>query len=99
MLDAINNTDTPLDLERVLNWHRLLFAGEQGLFTQIAGGQLRGKEPMQVVSGRLDRPVLHFTAPPRDVIENELAAFFNRFNTSYNDPQIDPFIRAAIAHL
>ncbi len=54
---------------------------------------------MQVVSGRLDRPVLHFTAPPRDVIENELAAFFNRFNTSYNDPQIDPFIRAAIAHL
>ena len=30
---------------------------------------------MQVVSGRLDRPVLHFTAPPRDVIENELSVF------------------------
>lgn len=99
MLDAINNTDTPLDLERMLNWHRLLFAGEQGLFTQIAGGQLRGNEPMQVVSGRLDRPVLHFTAPPRDVIENELAAFFNWFNAGYNDQHVDPFIRAAIAHL
>ncbi|MCK8137851.1 Fic family protein [Pseudoalteromonas sp. 2CM28B] len=99
MLDAINNTDTPLDLERVLNWHRLLFTGEQGLFTQIADGQLRGNEPMQIVSGRLDRPVLHFTAPPRDVIENELAVFFNWFNAGYNDRHEDPFIRAAIAHL
>lgn len=99
MLDAINNTDTPLDLERVLNWHRLLFAGEQGLFTQIVGGQLRGNEPMQVVSGRLDRPVLHFTAPPRGVIENELAVFFNWFNAGCNDQYVDPFIRAAIAHL
>lgn len=99
MLDAINNTQAPLDLDRVLNWHRLLFAGEQSLFTQIEGGQLRGSDPMQVVSGRLDKPVLHFTAPPRVVIENELTVFFNWFNTSCIDPQVDPFIRAAIAHL
>lgn len=99
MLDAINNTQAPLDLDRVLNWHRLLFAGEQSLFTQIEGGQLRGSDPMQVVSGRLDKPVLHFTAPPREVIENELAVFFNWFNTRCTDPQVDPFIRAAIAHL
>ena len=46
MLDAINSTHTPLDLERVLNSSdRLLFAGEQSLFTQIEGGQLRGNEP------------------------------------------------------
>lgn len=99
MLDAINNTQAPLDLDRVLNWHRLLFAGEQSLFTQIEGGQLRGSDPMQVVSGRLDKPVLHFTAPPREVIENELTVFFNWFNTRCTDPQVDPFIRAAIAHL
>ena len=99
MLDAINNTQAPLDLDRVLNWHRLLFAGEQSLFTQIEGGQLRGSDPMQVVSGRLDKPVLHFTAPPREVIENELTVFFNWFNTRCTDPQVDPYIRAAIAHL
>ena len=99
MLDAINNTHTPLDLERVLNWHRLLFASEQSLFTQIEGGQLRGNEPMQVVSGRLDKPVLHFTAPPRERIESELSVFFNWFNSSHNDTTLDPFIRAAIAHL
>ncbi|MBH0045888.1 Fic family protein [Pseudoalteromonas sp. NZS11_1] len=99
MLDAINNTDTPLNLERVINWHRLLFAGEQSLFTKIEGGQLRGDEPMQVVSGRLDKPVLHFTAPPKERVNKELSLFFNWFNKTQNDPQIDPFIRAAIAHL
>ncbi len=99
MLDAINNTDSPLNLERVLNWHRLLFAGEQSLFTKIEGGQLRGDEPMQVVSGRLDKPVLHFTAPPKERLNKELSLFFNWFNKTQNEPQIDPFIRAAIAHL
>ncbi|MBH0001203.1 Fic family protein [Pseudoalteromonas sp. SWYJZ12] len=99
MLDAINNTHSPLNLERVLNWHRLLFAGEQSLFTKIEGGQLRGDEPMQVVSGRLDKPVLHFTAPPKERVNKELSLFFNWFKKTQNDPQIDPFIRAAIAHL
>ncbi|MEZ7493710.1 Fic family protein [Pseudoalteromonas distincta] len=99
MLDAINNTDSPLNLERVLNWHRLLFAGVQSLFTKIEGGQLRGDEPMQVVSGRLDKPVLHFTAPPKERVNKELSLFFNWFNKTQNEPQIDPFIRAAIAHL
>ncbi|MEI8704161.1 Fic family protein [Pseudoalteromonas sp. B62] len=99
MLDAINNTDSALNLERVLNWHRLLFAGEQSLFTKIEGGQLRGDEPMQVVSGRLDKPILHFTAPPKERVNKELSLFFNWFNKAQNEPQIDPFIRAAIAHL
>lgn len=99
MLDAINNTGSALNLERVLNWHRLLFAGEQSLFTEIEGGQLRGDEPIQVVSGRLDKPVLHFTAPPKERVNKELSLFFNWFNKTQNDPQIDPFIRAAIAHL
>lgn len=99
MLDAINNTDSALNLERVLNWHRLLFAGEQSLFTKIEGGQLRDDEPMQVVSGRLDKPILHFTAPPKERVNKELSLFFNWFNKAQNEPQIDPFIRAAIAHL
>ncbi|MBH0029148.1 MULTISPECIES: Fic family protein [unclassified Pseudoalteromonas] len=99
MLDAINNTDSALNLERVLNWHRLLFAGEQSLFTKIEGGQLRGDEPMQVVSGRLDKPVLHFTAPPKERVNKELSLFFKWFNNTQNESQIDPFIRAAIAHL
>ena len=99
MLDAINNTGSALNLERVLNWHRLLFAGEQSLFTKIEGGQLRGDEPMQVVSGRLDKPILHFIAPPKERVNKELSLFFNWFNKAQNEPQIDPFIRAAIAHL
>lgn len=35
-------------------------------------GQLSGDEPMQVVSGRLDKPKVHFEVPPRDRLAAEL---------------------------
>ena len=47
-------------------------------------GQLRGEEPMQVVSGRLDRPTVHFEAPPRQGLEQALACFIDWFNASLN---------------
>ena len=44
MLDAINNTHTPLDLERVLIGIVYCLLVRQSSFTQIEGGQLRGNE-------------------------------------------------------
>ena len=64
----------------------------------IKTGELRGDEPMQVVSGRIDKPTVHFEAPPREVLERELAAFINWFNQSLQDPTLDPLLRAAICH-
>ena len=100
MLDASQHFQQPLTLARLLHWHRLLFpAQEQDLLPRrIRVGALRGDEPMQVVSGRLDRPTVHFEAPPRDGLEQQLAAFLDWFEASRSDATLDPLLRAGIAH-
>lgn len=99
MLDAVDNLDTPLTLDRILHWHDRLFPQGYTMFNPVVGGQLRGDAPMQVVSGRIDRPVVHFEAPSRDILDAELNQFIDWFNTSKNDASLDPLLRAAITHL
>ncbi|MGL4752432.1 MAG: Fic family protein, partial [Aeromonadaceae bacterium] len=62
-------------------------------------GQLRGDEPMQVISGARDRLIVHFEAPPREGLGQALATFIDWFNTSFDDPCLDPLLRAAICQL
>jgi len=101
--DAIGNWQQPLTLERLLQWHVWLFPSDNSLVQRVRGGQLRGDEPMQVVSGPLfltaaDRPKVHFEAPPRQVLEHELNCFIDWFNGSMDDVNLDPLLRAGIAH-
>jgi len=98
-IDAISNWSIPLTLERILTWHRLLFPEGYTFLNPIQGGVLRGDDPMQVVSGRIDRPKVHFEAPPRNVLEQDLSQFIDWFNTSKSDKSLDPVVRAAITHL
>jgi Fic family protein len=99
MLDATQQHQTPLTSERLMRWHSLLFPEPSSLLAnRIRVATLRGVEPMQVVSGRIDRPVVHFEAPPRDGLEKQLEGFFYWFNTSRTDPTLDPLLRAGIAH-
>ncbi|WP_349571648.1 Fic family protein [Azotobacter salinestris] len=100
MLDATRHLEQPLSLERLLHWHRLLFPAQDDdlLPRRIRIAALRGEEPMQVVSGRLDRPTVHFEAPPRDGLERQLAAFLDWFEASRSDGGLDPLLRAGIAH-
>ncbi|MBB3226456.1 Fic family protein [Luteibacter sp. Sphag1AF] len=53
---------------------------------------------MQVVSGRMDRPVVHFEAPLRDGLESEVDAFLQWFDRSRRDVALDPLLRAGVAH-
>lgn len=99
MLDAVDNLDDPLTLERILHWHDRLFPEGYTMFNPVVGGQLRGAAPMQVVSGRIDRPIVHFEAPGREILDAELAQFVEWFNASKQDATIDPLLRAAITHL
>lgn len=99
MMDAINQLDTPLSLERILRWHQWLFPVGYTLFNPVQGGVLRGDMPMQVISGRIDKPTVHFEAPPRAVLDAELQKFIEWFNRSRTEADLDPFLRAAITHL
>ncbi len=98
IVDAINS-DEQLTLERLLQWHRWLFPADDRRLHQIRIGQLRGDEPMHVITGARDRLIVHFEAPPREGLEQELATFIDWFNTSFDDPCLDPLLRAAICHL
>ena len=53
---------------------------------------------MQVISGRIDRPTVHFEAPPRQGLEARVAGFVAWFNASRADVTLDPLLRAALAH-
>ncbi|MFI8717380.1 Fic family protein [Stenotrophomonas sp. NPDC077464] len=98
-LDAISQHDQPLDLARLLQWHRWLFpADDSFLPSRIRVGALRGTEPMQVVSGRIDRPTVHFEAPPREGLDAQVEAFMAWFAASRDDATLDPLLRAGIAH-
>jgi Fic family protein len=100
MMDATQQFTQPFTLARLLKWHHLLFpVPEAGYAARALNiGSLRGDEPMQVVSGRLDRPTVHFEAPPRLGLEQALADFLEWFETSRDQPELDPLVRAGVAH-
>lgn len=99
MLDAIDNHEQQLTIERLYQWHRWLFPANEWSVQPVNVGQLRGDKPMQVVSGRVDRPTVHFEVPPRAALDDQLAEFIRWFNQTRHDPTMDPLLRAAICHL
>ncbi|MCC8381207.1 Fic family protein [Xenorhabdus sp. PB30.3] len=96
--EVVEKYQEPLTLERILQWHEWMFPVGYRLINPISGGQLR-HGGIEVVSGRIDKPVVHFSAPPAERLEQEVAAFITWFNRSYYDPNLDPILRAAIVHL
>lgn len=99
LLDATSAHEQPLDLQRLYRWHCWLFPSDDNLLTRpLRVGALRGEDPMQVVSGRLDRPTVHFEAPPRQGLEEQLLDFLTWFEGSRSDAGLDPLLRAGIAH-
>lgn len=100
MLDATHGFDEPLTLARLLEWHTWLFPAEEAMLSArpMLVGTLRGDEPMQVVSGRLDRPTVHFEAPPRQGLEQQIERFLSWFEASRDQVSLDPLLRAGIAH-
>lgn len=99
LLDATGNAGQTLTLERLYAWHSSLFpADDFPLLERVRVGELRGDEPMQVVSGRMDRPKVHFQAPPRSDLEAALNDFLQWFERSRKDAGLDPWLRAGVAH-
>jgi Fic family protein len=97
LLDATRRHGKPLTTERLFAWHAALFpTGRSGLHT-IRTGELRGDEPMQVVSGGTGRERIHFVAPPRKGLEAELDNFLAWFEA--RPAELDGLVRAGVAHL
>lgn len=95
VLDAISNARQPVTVQRLFAWHSALFpTGQSGLARITTGNWRHG--PMQVVSGRLGNPRVHFEAPPADRVRREVDALVLWIES---DTDLPAPIKAGIAHL
>jgi Fic family protein len=98
MLDATQRFNEPLTKERLFDWHAHLFPGVRTTADKFRVGAWRddSQGPMQVISGPIGRPKVHFVAPAADRLEREIVRFLQWFGSN---EQEDPLLKAAIAHL
>jgi Fic family protein len=99
MIDLYQAFDSRLTHKSLFRWHEMVMAGHRDI--KMVGGYRKHTEPMQVVSGRFDRPKIHFVAPPSARVRTEMARlidWFNRTAPTRTQP-LPPLARAGIAHL
>lgn len=99
MVDLYRGLQTPLDQEMLFSWHRMIMAGRRDLAD--VGGYRRQVEPMQIVSGPIHAPRVHFEAPPSDRIPEEMDRFLTWFRKTAPKKKhaLTPVTRAGIAHI
>ncbi|WP_232491473.1 Fic family protein [Novosphingobium kaempferiae] len=99
MADLYRRYAVPLSDELLFDWHRMLMNGRRDLAD--IGAYRTHADPMQIVSGALHAPRVHFEAPPSDSVPLEMARFVAWFNDSSpkGDAPFPAITRAAIAHL
>jgi Fic family protein len=99
MVYVRQNYKIQLTVNTVKDWHKMLFLNVK----HINVGEWRTHEaPMQVISGRVDNPVVHFEAPPSSIVPQEMNDFIKWFNYSSpigKTPLKHAPIRSAIAHI
>ena len=94
---ATDNLDQPISQKILCEWQTALFP-EPSIIRHLAIGELRGDAPMQVVSQKGNREIIHFEAPPKAGLQQEIDAFTEWFN-SEQPLEMHGIIRAAISHL
>jgi Fic family protein len=99
MVDLYRNFAATLTDTTLFGWHRMVLSGDDSI--RVAGSYRAHAEPMQVVSGPIHKPTVHFEAPPSDRVADEM----KRFTTWFNDTApggrhpLPALTRAGIAHL
>ncbi len=99
MSDLYRHSGTTLSHEQLFDWHTMLMRGRKDL-TPI-GAYRTTESPMQVVSGPIATPKVHFEAPPSHRVSMEMNGFLAWFNDTAPDGQqpLPALMRAGIAHL
>jgi Fic family protein len=88
----------PLSEETLFTWHRQLLRGRRDL--RDLGRYRTPSELMQVVSGALYAPKVHFEAPPSSRVPKEMARYLKWFNSTGPDGSnpLPALTRSGIAH-
>jgi Fic family protein len=99
MVDVYSNYAAPLTHHILCRWHGMLLSHDRGLET--IGAYRRHDDAMQIVSGLLDRPTVHFEAPPSAQVQGEMDVLVDWFNRTAPDgpTPLPALTRAALGHL
>ncbi len=98
-VDLYRSFSEPLSEGMLFRWHKMVVSGRRDLKD---GGRYRtGTESMEVVSGPVGDPHVHFSAPPSSRVPSEMDRFlvwFDRTHSGGKHP-LPALTRAATAHL
>lgn len=99
MVDLYRHPGAPLTDEVLFHWHRLVINGRADL--KDVGAYRTDPEPMQIVSGAIYAPKVHYEAPPSQQVPEEMRKFLHWFQATASDGALAlPVVtRAALAHL
>lgn len=99
MVDVYRHFDTPLDEQTLWLWHGMVAQGRTDL--RDVGRYRSGGDPMQVVSGPMYAPVVHFEAPSSAEVGEHMSRYVEWFNRTAPRGQepLPALARAGIAHL
>lgn len=99
MIHLYKSFSSPLTDDTLFGWHRMLMSGRRDL-TDI-GCYRTSDEPMQIISGPVAAPKIHFEAPPSSRVPQEMTRFiawFNRTAAGGEEP-LPALTRAGVSHL
>jgi Fic family protein len=99
MVDLYRSFHSSLTHATLFDWHTMLTNGRRDL--KDIGRYRTHQEPMQIVSGPIHSPRIHYEAPPSAQVMPEMERFITWFNAtdpSGNSP-LPALVRAGIAHL
>lgn len=96
MVNLYTTFSEPLSHETLFLWHAMLMNGRRDL--QNIGAYRTHDEPVQIVSGAVYAPTIHYEAPPSCKIKEEMDHFIKWFNDEKSLKE-HPLTRASITHL
>ena len=97
LCNATSELQQPIDQQILCEWQAAIFP-ELPIMKNIVIADLRGEAPMQVVSQKSNREIVHFEAPPKVKLQDELNAFIDWFNLK-QPLEMHGIVRAAVSHL
>jgi Fic family protein len=99
MVDLYRSFATPLTDKTLFDWHTMLLDADRAI--KVIGGYRTHADVMQVVSGPIQRPTVHFEAPPSARVPGEMKRLIAWFNDSApgGKQPLPALTRAGIAHL
>jgi Fic family protein len=93
MTNVYTNYKRPLTHKMLFSWNTMITKGRSDL--EITGNYRKHQTPMQIVSGSINKPNVHFEAPPSIKVEEEMTKFIDWFNTT----KLPCLTKASLTHL